>query len=86
MNFNFNNRSGGQTRNLSSFVVRLGLAMQNLYDENDDEEYRQALKDTYYEMCKLLKPMGIPLKRTPIARWQYEKGIQTRWGESNDYE
>ena len=44
--------------------------MQNLYDDNENEEYRQALRDTSYTMCKLLELQGIPLNRTPLtATW-----------------
>ena len=61
------NRSGGETRKLSLFASTVGLAMQNLYDENDNEEYRQALRDTCYTICKLLEVKGVPLNRTPLT-------------------
>jgi hypothetical protein len=44
--------------------------MANLYEENENEEYRQALKDVGFELCKYLEPLGIPLNRTPLtADW-----------------
>ena len=61
------NRSGGETRQLCRFAGTVGLAMQNLYDENENEEYRQALRDASYTMCKLLELDGIPLNRTPLT-------------------
>ena len=71
MNFSFLEcRSGGESRELIVFASTVSLAMQNLYDENDNEEYRQALKDTCYTMCKLLEIKGVPLNRTPLtASW-----------------
>ena len=71
MKFNFLEcRSGGETRKLSLFASTVGLAMQNLYDENDNEEYRQALRDACYTMCKLCELEGLPLNRTPLtASW-----------------
>ena len=64
------NRSGGESRELIVFATTVGIAMQNLYDDNQDEEYRQALRDTSYTMCKLLELQGIPLNRTPLtAEW-----------------
>ena len=70
MNFNIENRSGGETRELLSFVSTVGLSMQRLYDETNNEDYRQALRDTCYEMCRLLEPKGIPINRTQLtASW-----------------
>ena len=64
------NRSGGESRELIVFATTVGIAMQNLYDDNKDEEYRQALRDTSYTMCKLLELRNIPLNRTPLtAEW-----------------
>ena len=63
-------RSGGESRELIVFATTVGIAMQNLYDDNQDEEYRQALRDTSYTMCKLLELHNIPLNRTPLtAEW-----------------
>ena len=61
------NRSGGEAKKLSLFASTVGLAMQNLYDENDNEDYRQALKDTCYTMCKLCELEGLSLNRTPLT-------------------
>lgn len=71
MNFTYlESRSGGESRELLVFATTVGIAMQNLYDENQDEEYRQALRDTSYTMCKLLELRNIPLNRTPLtADW-----------------
>lgn len=64
------NRSGGESRKLTLFATTVGITMQNLYDDNENEEYRQALRDTSYTMCKLLELQGIPLNRTPLtAAW-----------------
>lgn len=60
-------RSGGENRELLVFATTVGIAMQNLYDDNENEEYRQALRDTSYTMCKLLELQGIPLNRTPLT-------------------
>lgn len=60
-------RSGGESRELIVFASTVSLTMQNLYDENDNEEYRQALKDTCYTICKLLEVKGVPLNRTPLT-------------------
>ena len=78
----FNCRSSGETRHFYKFVGHLSVMMANLYDENDNEEYRQALKDVGFELCKYLEPLGIPLNRTPLtADWldsevrkEYRKG------------
>lgn len=67
MNFNLDNRGGGETRTLVHFANTVGQAMQLLYEEEENEDYRQALKDTCFEMCRLLEPMGIPLNRTPLT-------------------
>lgn len=68
MNFTYlESRSGGESRELIVFATTVGIAMQNLYDENDNEDYRQALKDTCYKMCQLLEVKGIPLNRTPLT-------------------
>lgn len=76
MKFNYlENRSGRESRELIVFASTVSLAMQNLYDENDNEEYRQALKDTCYTMCKLLELREIPLNRTPLT---------TSWLDSNE--
>jgi hypothetical protein len=71
MNFTYlESRSGGESRELLVFATTVGIAMQNLYDDNSDEEYRQALRDTSYTMCKLLELRNIPLNRTPLtAEW-----------------
>ena len=71
MNFSFLEcRSGGESRELIVFASIVSLAMQNLYDENDNDEYRQALRDTCYTICKLLEVKGVPLNRTPLtASW-----------------
>ena len=64
------NRSGGESRELIVFATTIGITMQNLYDDNKDEEYRQALRDISYTMCKLLELRDIPLNRTPLtADW-----------------
>lgn len=53
-----------------AFATTVGITIQNLYDDNENEEYRQALRDTSYTMCKLLELQGIPLNRTPLtADW-----------------
>ena len=68
MNFTYlENRSGGETRKLSMLANIIGLTMTNLYDENDNEDYRQALRDTCYTMCKLCELEGFPLNRTPLT-------------------
>lgn len=71
MNFTYlENRSGGESRELLVFATTVGIAMQNLYDDNPDEEYRQALRDTSYTICKLLELRNIHLNRTPLtAEW-----------------
>lgn len=69
------NRSCGESRKLCLFASTVGLAMQNLYDENENEEYRQALRDTSFQMCRLLELEGIPLNRTPLT---------AEWLDSND--
>ena len=70
MDFNTENRSGGENRQLINFVSTISLTMAKLYDENENEEYRQALKDTCYEICKFLEPIGASLNRTPLtASW-----------------
>ena len=76
MNFTYlENRSSEKNRELMLFASTVSLAMQNLYDENDNEEYRQALKDTCYTMCKLLELREISLNRTPLT---------TSWLDSNE--
>ena len=70
MDFNLECRSGGESRELIVFATTVSLAMQNLYETEENEEYRQALRDTSYTMCKLLELRGIPLNRTPLtASW-----------------
>lgn len=69
------NKSSGESRKLCRFANTVGLTMQNLYDENDNEEYRQALRDTSFQMCRLLELEGIPLNRTPLT---------AEWLDSND--
>lgn len=71
MNFTYlESRSSGESRELLVFATTVGIAMQNLYDDNPNEEYRQALRDASYTMCKLLELRNIPLNRTPLtADW-----------------
>lgn len=64
------NRLSKENRRSRLFASAVGLIMQNLYDENEGEEYRQALRDTSFQMCRLLELEGIPLNRTPLtAEW-----------------
>ena len=71
MNFNYlEYRSGGESKKLYDLVNLLGISMSNLYDENENEEYRQALRDVSFKLCQYLEPQGIPLNRTPLtAEW-----------------
>lgn len=67
---NFSYLENEESRKLCRFASTVGLTMQNLYDENESEEYRQALRDTSFQMCRLLELEGIPLNRTPLtAAW-----------------
>ena len=68
MNFNYlENRSGGENIEVYKLASLLGLVMANLYDENENEEYRQALKDVSFKLCEYLEPQGISLNRTPLT-------------------
>lgn len=63
-------RSSGEDRQFYKFAQLLSLTMTNLYDENDNEEYRQALKDVSFKMCQYMEAQGIPLNRTSLtADW-----------------
>ena len=71
MNFNYLEcRSGGENREVYKLANLLGLVLSNLYDENENEEYRQAIRDVSFKLCEYLEPQGIPLNRTPLtAEW-----------------
>lgn len=71
MSFNYLEcRSGGESGEVYKLANLLGSVMSNLYDENDNEEYRQAIKDVSFKLCEYLEPQGIPLNRTPLtADW-----------------
>ena len=49
------------------FISFLGLAMTNLYEESSEENYKEAIKDLSFEVCKYLEPKGITLNRTPLT-------------------
>lgn len=68
MNFTYlENRLSEESRKLRLFASAIGLTMHKLYNENENEEYRQALKDTSFQMCQLLELKGIPLNKTPLT-------------------
>ena len=70
MNFNFDNRSSGETRQLYNFVNLLSTVMSDLYKENQKEEYRQAILDVSFKVCQYIEAQGIALNRTPLtAKW-----------------
>ena len=70
MNFNTENRSGGENRIFYNFVNLLGVTVSDFYKETEDEAYRQAIKDISFEVCKYLEPLGFSLNRTPLtADW-----------------
>ena len=56
-----------QNKKFYDFVSFLGLLMTNLYEENSEETYKEAIKDLSFEVCKYLEPKGIPLNRTPLT-------------------
>lgn len=57
------------------FVNLLSLTMAELYKKNDDESYRQALKDLSFEVCRYLELHGISLNKTELT---------VEWLESED--
>ncbi len=64
------NRSGGETRQFYSFVNLLSTVMSDLYKENKEEDYRQAIRDVSFKVCQYIEAQGIPLNRTPLtAEW-----------------
>ena len=67
MNFNFENRSGGETRQFYSFVNLLSTVMSDLYKNNEEENYRQAIRDVSFKVCQYIEAQGIPLNRTPLT-------------------
>ena len=70
MNFNLDNRSGGETRQFYSFVSLLSTVMSDLYKENQEEEYRQAIRDVSFKVCQYIEAQGIDINRTPLtAGW-----------------
>ena len=56
-----------QNKKFYEFVGFLGCLMANEYDESSDENYKQAIKDISFEVCKYLEPKGITLNRTPLT-------------------
>ena len=67
MDFNLENRSGGETRQFYSFVNLLSTVMSDLYKENQEEEYRQAIRDVSFKVCQYIEAQGISLNRTPLT-------------------
>ena len=67
MNFNIENRSSGETRQFYSFVHLLSSVMSDLYKENKEENYRQAIKDVSFKVCQYIEAQGISLNRTPLS-------------------
>jgi hypothetical protein len=41
--------------------------MTDLYKENSEEVYKEALKDLSFEVCKYLERQGIQLNRTTLT-------------------
>lgn len=69
-------RSNGKTKELQDFatlyefVNTVSTSLIKFYEENEDEEYRQALRDISFDICKYLEPKGIHFNRTPLtASW-----------------
>jgi hypothetical protein len=55
-----------QNKKFNNFVDFLGKQMRVLYD-NSDGDYKEALGDISFEICKYLDGQGIILNRTPLT-------------------
>ena len=55
---------------MKQLEVLLSWTMTKLYNKNDNENYRQALKDLSFEVCKYLEMQGTSLNKTDLtAEW-----------------
>ena len=52
---------------MAQLEVLLSHALTNLYDKNKDENYRRALKDVSFDICKYLETHGVPLNKTDLT-------------------
>ena len=63
-----------QNKKFNNFVDFLGKQMLALYD-NSDGDYKEALEDISFEICKYLDKQGIILNRTPLTAEYLDSNI-----------
>ena len=52
---------------MEQLEILLSHALTNLYDKNKDENYRQALKDVSFYLCRYLETHGTLLNKTELS-------------------
>ena len=52
---------------MEQLEVLLSHALTNLYDKNKDENYRRALKDVSFYLCRYLETHGTSLNKTDLT-------------------
>lgn len=57
----------------------LSWRMTNLYNKNEDENYRRALKDVSFDLCRYLETHGLPLNKTPLTEGWLDSVIRKEY-------
>lgn len=52
---------------MEQLEILLSHALTNLYDKNKDENYRRALKDVSFYLCRYLETHGTLLNKTDLT-------------------
>ena len=52
---------------MEQLEILLSHALTNLYDKNKDENYRRALKDVSFYLCRYLETNGTSLNKTELS-------------------
>ena len=64
---------------MEQLEVLLSHALTNLYDKNKDENYRRALKDVSFYLCRYLETHGLPLNKTPLTEGWLDSDIRKEY-------
>ena len=52
---------------MEQLMKSISYGLTKLYNKNKDENYRRALKDVSFDICKYLETNGVPLNKTDLT-------------------